>query len=148
MAAIFGISCSHSASPPCPSDALRGIYSPSRLKVLGECVTFEGTVSVVEQRPDGDFHVGVTPSSGSEKYLNDGNGKDQNGDMVVEIVPGQHLPLPKVGERVSIFGTWVLDTHNNWNEIHPVWSIDYLDRNFRSDVLPPPSPLYQGKSDD
>jgi hypothetical protein len=116
--------------------------------VLDTCVTFVGRVAVVEQKSDGDYHMALQPDPGYEKLLTDGNVKDEDGAMVVEIVPGQHLPLPKVGEHISVFGTLVLDTHNDWNEIHPVWSIDYLDRDTRSDVLPPASPLYQGDSND
>ena len=34
-------------------------------------------------------------------------------------------------------GTWVLDRTHGWNEIHPIWAIDYLDRERRVVALPP-----------
>jgi hypothetical protein len=48
---------------------------------------------------------------------------------VTEILPGQSLPVPAVGEGVAVFGTWVNDKNHGWNEIHPIWAIRYLDRN-------------------
>jgi len=55
---------------------------------------------------------------------------------------GQDLPLPFVGERVAVFGTWVLDTQHGWNEIHPVWAIHYLHSGRLVRKLPPNPPLY------
>ncbi len=68
--------------------------------------------------------------------------------MIVEIVPGQSLPAPNVGAHIAVFGTWVLDEHNGWNEIHPVWAIDYPDRGTTSEAMPPASPIYDGGEKD
>jgi len=32
-----------------------------------------------------------------------------------------------VGEHVRVTGTYVLDSHNGWTEIHPVTRIDKLN---------------------
>jgi hypothetical protein len=144
--------CSSSGStakpPSCPGNPLLGVYDPSRLEVRQQCATFQGVVTDVGHRSDGDLHVDVRPDSGYEDFLNDGNRKDQGGALVVEIMPGQSLPAPTPGEHLAIFGTWVHDTHNDWNEIHPVWSIDYLDRGTTSTSLPPKVPEYQGGAND
>lgn len=148
LAVALSGACGEDSQPPCPNDPLLGIYQPARLEVLGECAWYRGTVRSVDQRNDGDYHLEISPAPGYEHFLASGNLKDTHEALVVEIVPGQHLQLPKVGEQVGVFGTWVYDTHNDWNEIHPVWSIDYPERAVRSDVLPPPTPLYEGNADD
>lgn len=49
--------------------------------------------------------------------------------LVTEIVPQdqKHIPKPKVGDKVSVYGVWVQDNElaskfggNGWHEIHPV----------------------------
>ena len=57
-------------------------------------------------------------------------------------MPGQALPVPAVGERVAVFGTWVLDTDHGWDEIHPIWAIRYLSRGLLVHRLPPETPRY------
>ena len=142
--------CSHgspSVTFNCPSGApLRGIYSPDRLQVIAPCRWFRGTVVQVEDRSDGDKHLLLRPDPGYTKFLNVTNVND--GGLVVEIVPGQKLPIPAVEDHVAIFGTWVLDTHNDWNEIHPVWGIRYLSRGFSAFALPPATPLYTAGASD
>lgn len=94
----------------------------------------------VDTRSDGDYHLDVAPDPTYDRFFNKGNKK--SGAMVVELMPGQHFSLPAAGEHVALFGTWVHDTHNDWNEFHPVWTIDYLDRGTRTTSLPPVDPLY------
>lgn len=130
----------------CPEgEPLRGIYDPSRLEVLEECVWFSGTVVEVGTRDDGDVHIRLEADADMSRYLNVTN--VNTGGMVVEIVPGQDLRPPVVGERLRILGTWVLDTHNDWNEIHPVWAITYGDGTTLAS-LPPAEPRYQGDEED
>jgi hypothetical protein len=148
-ASLILVSCS-SGPPPafhptCPSgDPLRGIYSPSRLKVLGTCRWFKGTVTEVDQRSDGDQHVLLRPDPGYTQLLDVQN--VNAGGMVIEIVPGQRLPVPSVGEHLAVFGTWILDSHNGWNEIHPVWALQNLETGEGTQALPPIPPEYQGSS--
>ena len=85
-------------SGPCPAgDPLRGVYHPSRLHVLGTCVTYTGTVRDFRHEPDGDYHVYVIPGPGMERFL-DARSR-QYGDLVVELLPGQRLPVPSPGQR-------------------------------------------------
>jgi len=137
-----------SGRPTCPSDPRLGVYDPTRIEVRQQCLWFRGTVTDVATRDDGDLHVDITPAAGYEQYLNNGNRKDQHGAMVLEIMPGQEFPTPVTGERLAVYGTWVHDKNNDWNEIHPVWTIDYLDRDNRVTSLPPRTPEYHGTAND
>ncbi len=125
---------------------MQGIYSPKRLTVLGTCKWFQGTVTQAEKRSDGDLHLLLTAEPAYTKFLNTVN--VNSGGMIVEIVPGQQLPPPTVGESIAVFGTWVLDEHNGWNEIHPVWAIRYLDTGQTMQAPPPVPPEYTGGSND
>ena len=137
---------SSASSPTCPSDTPKlGIYDPSRLKVLDTCQWFYGVVAEAERHSDGDLHILLRPDPNSTSFLNVEN--VNRGGMVVEIVPGQQLPDPAVGDHLSVFGTWVLDTHNGWNEIHPVWEITYPGGS-TVQALPPDPPEYQGSAND
>ena len=137
---------SSASSPTCPSDTPKlGIYDPSRLKVLDTCQWFNGVVTEGERHSDGDLHLLLRPDPNSTSFLNVEN--VNHGGMVVEIVPGQQLPDPAVGDHLDVFGTWVLDTHNGWNEIHPVWEITYPGGS-TVQALPPDPPEYQGSAND
>lgn len=126
----------------CPANPLRGVYHSYRLDVLGECRWYRGTVTSVRLEEDGDYHVDVAPDPGFRGFLTSGNFSVQHGALVTEIMPGQHLPVPSVGERVAVFGTWTYDTQHGWNEIHPIWAIRYLDRGTTVLALPPVTPVY------
>jgi hypothetical protein len=104
-------------------------------------------VSTVRHEPDGDYHIDVRPALGFRRLLNEGNLRFQDGALVTEIMPGQGLPIPSVGERIEAFGTWVYDTAHGWNEIHPIWAIDYLDRGVRVYRLPPATAEFEPGSD-
>ncbi|MEP7060628.1 MAG: hypothetical protein ABI828_07840 [Actinomycetota bacterium] len=148
---LFVVGCHSGSNAPstisCPaSDPLRGVYSPGRLTVLGKCQWFYGVVTVVDTRSDGDHHILLKPDPKSAAMLNVDN--VNAGGMIVEIVPGQTLPYPKVGDHIAVLGTFVLDTHNNWNEIHPVWAIKDLTTGVLNQGLPPVPPEYHGGSND
>ena len=101
-------------------NVLAGIYRPSRLKVLQNCLIIQGVVRKVEHEKDGDYHVLVFPDQPYQHYL---VAKQTN--MVVEVVPSDQakVNIPKHGDHVSVKGAWVYDIHHGWNEIHPAWSI-------------------------
>lgn len=130
------------APTSCPSDPLRGVYHPYRLTVLGQCRTFHGVVLFVRHEDDGDYHVVVAPDPGYESFLNSVNRSEQHGGLVTEIMPGQRFPQPYVGEHISVFGTWVLDTMHGWREIHPIWAITDLSTGRRVFSLPVVPPRY------
>ena len=126
----------------CPGNALLGVYHSYRLTVLGTCEWFVGTVVAIRAESDGDHHVDVAPDKGYGKFLDGGDREHQHGGLLLEIIKGQKLPVPFVGERISVFGTWVHDTNHGWNEIHPIWAINYLDLGSLLRILPPATPLY------
>lgn len=142
--------CSHPAAPitvTCPGgDPLTGIYSPSRLKVIDTCRWFQGLVLEADHRSDGDLHVLLKPDAKDASMLNVGN--VNAGGMIVEIVPGQPLAPPAIGDHIAVFGTYVLDQHNDWNEIHPVFAWKNLTTGQLFQGMPPASPVYDGNSND
>ncbi len=125
---------------PCGSPPLRGVYHPYRLKVLGTCRRIVGTVARINHEQDGDYHVDIAPAKGYGRLLNGGNYAYEHGQLVTEIMPGQTFPIPYVGERVIVYGTWVYDSDHGWNEIHPIWAITYADtgNTVRSSPVVPP----------
>jgi hypothetical protein len=130
--------------PPvsCPTDPLRGVYHPSRLHVLGTCRWYVGTVERINHEQDGDYHVDIQPAKGYKRFLNYGNYAYEHGQLVTEIMPGQSFPAPYVGERLAMFGTWVYDSDHGWNEIHPIWTIEYLSSGRAVTSLPVVPPRY------
>ena len=50
--------------------------------------------------------------------------------------------------RRTAAGTWVHDTHNDWNEIHPVWTVQYNSRGGAITSLPPRTPEYTCSGND
>jgi hypothetical protein len=120
---------------------LRGVYHPYRLEVLGSCRRFAGVVIAVRPETDGDHHVIIRPAKGYAAMLDPGNYSQQHGGIVAEIMPGQKLLPPYVGEHVVVVGTWAYDRDHGWNEIHPIWALDYGQGLVRS--LPPMKPVYE-----
>ncbi|MCA1846548.1 MAG: hypothetical protein LC792_25805 [Actinobacteria bacterium] len=118
---------------------------PGRLRVLKACVTATGVIRFAKTEHDGDLHISFAVDKQYSYLLNDGNRRDHNGTLVVEIVPadqsdcrkgervpyggtctGAHFRTPSRGEHVRVTGPWVLDQPHGWREIHPAWRIDRL----------------------
>ncbi|MFN2604190.1 MAG: hypothetical protein ABR582_15730 [Gemmatimonadaceae bacterium] len=130
---------SGSLSGPCDQSLWNHVYDPTRLTVLNQCTTVTGTVAESNVDDDGDQHFLVKLDPGQDQLLTKKNIKKKNGDLVAEIVCANKVkikkaksacagwsnpvPLPSVGAHVSVTGTFVNDTHNGWNEIHPVSSV-------------------------
>ena len=141
------------AQPPsCDETLWKHVYNPSRLVVQEKCVTVTGTLvdvtagekihqkDGVRHEPDGDTHGWLKLDPGQEKFVNDVNKRDEQGNLIFEIVckyPTKQVDAraacagfkstvkrPPVGSHVAITGTWVSDQdHGGWLEIHPVTSI-------------------------
>ena len=91
--------------------------------------------------PDGDWHVDLKPTRESRELTDARNRTAVGGALVTEIMPSQDLPVPILGESVAVFGTWVDDRNHGWNEIHPIWAMDYGQGLVKS--LPPVKPVYE-----
>ncbi len=123
----------------CMSDSLSHVYNPNRLRLINACQTVSGTVEKVIQEGDGDAHIRLQVDHGYESLLNQANFDYQYGTLVLEIVcvypttladavsacSGYTNPIsiPSVGEHTSVVGQHVTDLTHEWNEIHPVYSI-------------------------
>ncbi|MGI8811268.1 MAG: hypothetical protein ACR2IH_01910 [Pyrinomonadaceae bacterium] len=99
-----------------------------------------GTIEELDQNEDGDTHMLLKLDPGQDDLLKKKNISKKDGDLVIEVVcanpvkakkvgpacngysSGVHLPA--VGEHVKVTGSYVLDSHNGWTEIHPVTSIE------------------------
>ncbi len=93
----------------------KGASNQKDLKILSECEKVVGKVKHVQEMPDGDF-----------KFLwklNKDNKKKTGGNLVVEIVPkdqnSKYIELSHKGDKVEVWGTWIIDEPKGWNEIHP-----------------------------
>lgn len=65
-----------------------------------------GTVSQISKQPDGDYHIIISSPHGLF--------------LVTEAIPEIKLPLPKVEDKIKIWGIVRFDEFHNWWEIHPV----------------------------
>ncbi|HEV2119129.1 MAG TPA: hypothetical protein VGS11_03335 [Candidatus Bathyarchaeia archaeon] len=117
------------AAPPSPQcrkgDPLAGVSNPLRLRVISNCEVASGVVKSVTLRNDSDSRIDVSVSSQYEKLLDVGNLNNQNGWLVLELIPrGQAaIAVPLVGRQITFVGPLVYDSVNSWNAIYPVWSI-------------------------
>jgi hypothetical protein len=74
-----------------------------------------------KNRLKGGLHVEIVPR--------DQPGCTPGQPVVVGNVPdlglcsGRDISGPALGAHVRIVGPWVLDRNDDWNEIHPAWSI-------------------------
>ena len=133
------ISIADSSSPACDPEIWKHVYNPGRLKVIKNCITVSGVITESRTEPDGDQHLLLKPDSGQENLLTNKNLKNKKGSLVIEAICVNkisekkvgnackgyvnHITIPAVGTHVSVSGSLVLDTHNGWNEIHPVTKI-------------------------
>lgn len=128
------------ASPPCNAGLWKHVYNPSRLQVIRDCIAVSGIITESHAEADGDQHLLLKPDAGYEGLLTKKNLKSKKGNLVIEAVCVNNVTdkkvgnackgyvnnvkLPAIGAHVKVSGTLVLDTHNGWNEIHPVTKIE------------------------
>ena len=115
------------------------VYRPNRLVVIDSTVTVTGVVYYKKKEKDGDLHINIRVGSQYSKMLNARNIAKQKGCLVAEIVCAgkitqpdaqqacdnydNTIPLPKVGDEITVTGPFVNDGDHGWNEIHPVISL-------------------------
>ncbi len=127
---------SQSAATGCDASLWAHVYSPKRLQQVAPCISVAGVIEESNVDEDGDQHFLLKLDPGQDKLLNKRNQKKKSGDIVLEVVcanpttqkkpkaacAGYTNPIriPAAGEHVKATGTYVIDSHNGWAEIHPV----------------------------
>lgn len=128
------------ASPACDPSLWKYVYNPERLQILDSCKTVTGTIEESNADEDGDQHMLLKLDAGQENLLTERNMKKKEGDLVIEAVcinaisrkkvgdacTGyiNKVQLPAVGDHVSVSGSYVIDSHNGWAEIHPITKVE------------------------
>ncbi len=141
-AAVNNATNSTANNGACDASLWKHVYNPDRLEVQKDCVTATGTIAERNTDEDGDEHMLLTLDPDQEDLINKRNKKKKDGNLVVEAVcagPTQlkkvgdtckdfsnSVYLPQVGEKVRVTGSFVLDGHNGWTEIHPVSRIERI----------------------
>lgn len=117
---------SKSVSPLGRANPLAGVYHPYRLHVVAPLKTVSGTVEIVRHEPDHDYHINLKLDPQYSNLINSKNTQYEHGDLVVEVIPmDQHdVPIPTVGEHITVTGAYVNDADHGWMEIHPAWFIN------------------------
>jgi hypothetical protein len=126
----------------CDASLWNRVYNPTRLTQVNSCVTATGTVAESTADDDGDQHFLLDLDKGQKALLNKRNVKKKKGDLVVEIVCVNPVKLkkvkqtcagyrntilvPPVGSHVRVTGTYVMDGHNDWMEIHPASRVELI----------------------
>ena len=118
------------------------MYDAGRLQVINACQTVTGSVTETYSSEDGDIDIRVALDPAYTALLNTANITKIDGHLQVEAIcqaaattaSAQQacgnfhgsVTVPAVGDRVSVTGTYVLDTRHGWTEIHPVSVITSL----------------------
>jgi hypothetical protein len=126
----------------CDASLWKRVYNPTRLTKVNACITATGTITESSADPDGDQHFLLKLDKGQKALLNKRNKKKKDESLVVEIVCANPVRLrkvkgicdgyrnsvmiPPVGAHVKVTGSYVIDTHNGWAEIHPASGIDLI----------------------
>jgi hypothetical protein len=127
---------SKSAATGCDASLWSHVYSPKRLQQVSPCISVAGVIEESSVDDDGDQHFLLKLDPGQDQLLNKRNTKKKSGDIVLEVVCANPttmkkpksacagytnpIPIPAVGAHVRATGTYVIDSHNGWAEIHPV----------------------------
>jgi cell division protein YceG involved in septum cleavage len=108
-------------------NVLDGVDRQARFTVLSTCKKVLGVVHDMKQtkEDDGDYQFNIAVNGTYKRFLNDQNNKQVNGMLVVEIIPKDQgsvsVNIPKNGDLIEVYGSWVTDNPHGWNEIHPAW---------------------------
>ncbi len=130
------------AADPCDASLWKRVYNPTRLTQVKSCIVATGVIEESSVDPDGDQHFLMKLDADGSGLVNKRNIKKKKGDLVVEIVCANPVKLkkvattcegfkntvmiPSVGAHVRVTGTYVIDGHNGWAEIHPASRIEAI----------------------
>jgi len=126
----------------CDTSFWKYVYNPDRLEVIDKCKTVTGIIEEGDDNEDGDHHMLLKLDAGQDDLLNKKNMKKKQGDLVIEAVCAAKTTLPKVGNtcngyinkiqipqvgaHIKVTGSYVIDSHNGWAEIHPITKIEVM----------------------
>ncbi|MEO6190773.1 MAG: hypothetical protein ABIO44_10855 [Saprospiraceae bacterium] len=126
----------------CDTSLWNYVYNPERLEIIEKCKIVTGIIEESSSNEDGDQHMLLKLDDGQEDLLTKKNIKKKQGDFVIEAVCANnttlekvsntcngyinHILLPKVGDHVKVTGSLVIDSHNGWEEIHPITKIEVI----------------------
>ena len=132
----------NNTSIDCDTSFWKYVYNPERLQVIDKCKTVTGVIEESSADEDGDQHMLLKLDNGQEDLLTKKNTKKKQGDLVIEAVCANKttlgkvgntcngyinkIQIPKLGEHVKVTGSYVIDSHNGWAEIHPITKIEIL----------------------
>lgn len=130
------------AAAGCDTSKWTHVYDPDRLQVLDRCKVVTGTITERNADEDGDEHMLLKLDNGQENLLQKKNYSKKDGCLVVEVVCVNNITrkrakgacdgyvnnvqLPNVGDHVRVTGSYVIDSHNGWTEIHPASKIEKI----------------------
>jgi hypothetical protein len=128
LAVVSDVSGEASPTSCREGDVMDGVHHPQRLKIIDRCVTARGTIAIIEDHQDGDWHMGMFPDLSDLDLLGRANLTKVGGLLIVEVIPKDQKTVkrPRVGSRVQVTGAYVIDTPYGWREIHPVWEIQEI----------------------
>lgn len=126
----------------CDTTLWRYVYDPARLEVKDYCMEVEGVIVESDANEDGDQHMLLKLDKGQKDLLTKRNKSRKGGNLVIEVVCQNNITkkkakgpckgytnniqIPKLGQHVKVKGSYVIDSHNGWAEIHPVTSIEII----------------------
>ncbi len=126
----------------CDTTFWKYVYNPERLQVIDKCKTVTGVIEESSADEDGDQAMLLKLDNGQEDLLTKKNTKKKHGDLVIEAVCANKttsgkvgntcngyinkIQIPKLGDHVKVTGSYVMDSHNGWSEIHPITKIEIL----------------------
>ena len=128
-------------STACDTSLWKYVYHRDRLKLIKTCCTVKGTIAEIRKEKDGDDHILLKLDAGQDSLLNEKNIQQQNGNLVVEVVclntvkqedaieVCKDCPVVQIwprGSHVSVSGSYVIDKHHGWAEIHPVTKMELI----------------------
>ena len=124
----------------CDPDLWKYVYNSKRLQVINKCVTVTGIIEESRPDSDGDQHMLLKLDKGLDNLLTKKNMKKKSGYLVIEAICTNKIKdhkvgntcngyinkiqIPRVGDHVKVTGSYVIDSHNGWGEIHPVSKIE------------------------
>lgn len=127
---------------PCDPAVWKYVYNPDRLEVIDKCKTVTGVIEESDANEDGDQHMLLKLDGGQDELLTKRNIKKKQGDLVIEAVCANNttlnkvgstctgyvnkIQIPSLGDHVKVTGSYVIDTHNGWAEIHPITKIEKM----------------------